>query len=1160
MLTPPALQMTGRPADPAAAGTAQPATGEPPSLSTLFEGAAVGLAGTDGAGRIRHANAAFCILLGASAEAVLGTDLAAWADAGDQARLRSLMQAAHAAGTPGFVTRASLRGRRGPVPARLNLSALRDAGGACSGFAAVVDIMPDATPAPPPAKAGEVPFEAVFEAAPAACLVLAPGDFRILGASDQYLASTGTERAALLGRPLFEAMSGALPGSVAEGLRASLARVAASGIREWMPLQRWPARARGPRGAGPRERVWSWLNTPVLDEAGGVRCIIHRAEDVTEREADRQRLTHALKLQRVAEKAARVGGFEMGLEEGLITWSEEACAILDLPAGHASTLREALGFVVPEWRTGLRCLFKACVRNGTAFSSEFEATGARGWRKWLRIVAETERDEAGRVTAVAGALQNVSERRAVEEANQRLAERLAARVGSITDAFFTLDANFRITYANPMALEVLGLEDLLGQSLWDCPGFAPDGAIGTRLRDAARDQHTIRFEEFLRPSRRWLDVHAFPAVGGLTVTLHDVTERRREQEKLRLLEACVARMNDIVLITDAGGGEEHALRIVFVNDAFERRTGFTRAEAQGQSPWILRGPRTQRDEMERIMAAVAAVQPVRAELINHTKSGEEFWVELDMQPVADAAGQVTHWVAVNREITDRRTYQTRLEEQAELLDQVQDAILVRTTDGLLTYMNQGAERLYGWTAADWRGRTVAELLYDDPSCLSVPIKTVLARGAWAGQLIQRRQDGTRIVVEARWTLMRHADGSPRAILAVNTDITERLELEARLRQSQRLEAVGQLTGGVAHDFNNLLTVILGNAEILMESLDDNGELREMAEMTMAAAERGAALTSRLLSFSRRQALDPKVVDVNALLDGLATMLRRTIGEQVDLHIQPDEDLWPALIDPPQLENAVLNLCINARDAMPAGGRLTIATRNMEIGADHPEAEASGDLAPGRYVVVEVVDTGTGMAPEVLARAFEPFFTTKEVGQGSGLGLSMVYGFMKQSGGHVSINSMPDLGTAIRMYVPGAETRARAPATPAVMDEAGGWERVLLVEDDALVREHVATQLRELGYDVALVDQAAAALAALRDAPGFDLLFTDVVMPGGMNGLDLAIRARQLHPGLRVLLTSGHTENALSRHGAVESGVLLLKKPYRRRDLAEAIRRALDATG
>ena len=1101
------------------------------------------LAAIDGAGRIEEANPGFCALIGAEEGSVRGSDLAAWMGPEDGARWAGLL--ARATGGEGFVAECGFQG--GAVRARLAVSTL---GGR---LVVLAEAMQPATP---------VCFRSVFEAAPGACLVLAPGDFRILGASDQYLAVTGTERPALLGRLLFDVFPGApegLPEPVASGLRASLRRVAESGVGEAMPLQHWPPGPHPADHAG--ERVWSWLNLPVMDEAGRVSCIIHRTEDVTERERDRLRLTHALKLQRVAERTARLGGWEVGLHRGLVTWSAEACAILDLPPGHVSTLREALAFVAPEWRAGLRSMFKACVRNGTSFASEFEITAARGWRKWIRVVAEAERDEAGRVAAVSGALQNVSERRAAEEANRRLAERLAARVGSITDAFFTLDAGFRITYANAMALDVLGLGegDLLGRSLWDCTGFAASGPIGIRLQAAARDHRTARFEEFLRHSRRWLDVHAFPATGGLTVTLYDVTERRREQEKLRLLEACVARMNDIVVITDARADGGQDMPIAFVNDAFERRTGFARAEVLGRTPLILHGPRTQKGELARIRAAVAAGRPVRAELINYTRAGEEFWIELDMQPVVDRGGEITHWVAVNREITERRQTQTRLEEQAALLDQVGDGIVVRRIDGTISYMNHAAERLYGWSRKEWLGQPAARLLHDD--AFEERMAAVLADGAWTGQLIQRRKDGTSLVVEARWTLMRHSDGSPRAILAVDTDITGRLELEARLRQSQRLEAVGQLTGGVAHDFNNLLTVILGNAEILMESLPD-GELREMAEMTMAAAERGAALTSRLLSFSRRQALDPKVVDVNALLAQLGAMLRRTIGEHVRLHIRPAPDLWHALIDPPQLESAVLNLCLNARDAMPAGGRLTIATRNLDLdpaqaAAEHARTGGGDELAPGRYVVIEVVDTGTGMPPEVVSRAFEPFFTTKEVGQGSGLGLSMVYGFMKQSGGHVSINSVPGLGTAIRLYVPSTHSRPLAPPPASEAQGAGGRERILLVEDDALVRDHVAAQLRELGYHVALVGDATEALDALRGGMKFDLLFTDIVMPGGMDGLDLADEARRLHPGLRVLLTSGYTESALSRHGAPEPGVLLLKKPYRRRDLAEAIRGALD---
>jgi signal transduction histidine kinase/CheY-like chemotaxis protein len=427
--------------------------------------------------------------------------------------------------------------------------------------------------------------------------------------------------------------------------------------------------------------------------------------------------------------------------------------------------------------------------------------------------------------------------------------------------------------------------------------------------------------------------------------------------------------------------------------------------------------------------------------------------------------------------------------------------------------------------------------------------------------VVRRKDGNRRVVDAKLTLIRASDGSPHAVLAVKTDITERLEMEDRLHQSQRLEAVGQLTGGIAHDFNNLLTVILGNAEMLTDDLGEANPLRPIAEMMVSAAERGAALTNQLLAFSRRQALAPKTVDVNRLLTGLGEMIRRTLGEHIEIQLLTGSSLSSARIDPLQLENAVLNLCINARDAMPNGGQLTIETTDVELDAEYAQAES--EVVAGHYVMIAVSDVGTGMAPETLARAFEPFFTTKEVGCGSGLGLSMVFGFMKQSGGHVKIYSELGFGTMVKMYLP-SERRTKHASGPTVraLQAAlrGGMERLLLVEDNNLVRQHAASQLRQLGYGIVEAADAVEALHALQEEGDFDLLFTDVVMPGGMNGPQLAAEAKRMRPDLRVLYSSGYTEGASGLRGLLEPGVELLQKPYRRKELAEAIRRALDGAG
>ncbi len=385
-----------------------------------------------------------------------------------------------------------------------------------------------------------------------------------------------------------------------------------------------------------------------------------------------------------------------------------------------------------------------------------------------------------------------------------------------------------------------------------------------------------------------------------------------------------------------------------------------------------------------------------------------------------------------------------------------------------------------------------------------------------------------------------------------TDISE---LNTRLQQSQRMEAIGQLTGGVAHDFNNLLTVVLGNAELLAEQRDMDPRLRAMADSIVTAAQRGAELTQRLLAFARKQALDPKAVDINQLVGSLDPMLRRTLGAHIEIELIRAAGLWSALVDQGPLENALLNLCLNARDAMPDGGRLTLETANVRL--DDEYVQRFGDVVPGQYVMLAVSDTGQGISPQNLQRVFEPFFTTKAKGKGTGLGLAMVYGFVKQSAGHLAIYSELGQGTTVKMYLPRATTSPTGQnAAPVVSSVAGGSETILLVEDDAAVRHYAVTALRSFGYKVIEAEDGPTALALLDQVGPLDLLFTDVVMPGGMNGRALADAARLKRPGLRVLYTSGHTENAIVHHGRLDVGAQLLSKPYRRSDLDRAVRAAL----
>jgi len=395
---------------------------------------------------------------------------------------------------------------------------------------------------------------------------------------------------------------------------------------------------------------------------------------------------------------------------------------------------------------------------------------------------------------------------------------------------------------------------------------------------------------------------------------------------------------------------------------------------------------------------------------------------------------------------------------------------------------------------------------------------------------------------------------------VAQEVAERMKAEEALRQAQKMEAVGQLTGGIAHDFNNLLTIIVGNIELLQRRLPEGNErLQRAADHAMEATRRAATLTQRLLAFSRRQPLDPKPIDVNKLVAGMSELLRRTLGETVVLETVLAGGLWRTLADPNQLENAIVNLAVNARDAMPNGGKLTIETANTRLDEGYVEALAE-PVPAGQYVLVAVSDTGTGMDKATMEKVFEPFFTTKEAGKGTGLGLSQVYGFVRQSNGHIRIYSELGEGTAIKIYLPrltGAEDEpAEMPAKKPRMVRGSG-ETILVVEDEPALRVYAVEALRDLGYRVLQAADGREALAVVEQHPEIELLFTDVVLTGGVNGRELADEVTRRKPGLPVLYTTGYTQNAIVHHGRLDPGMHLIGKPFTYAELAAKVRRMLD---
>lgn len=531
---------------------------------------------------------------------------------------------------------------------------------------------------------------------------------------------------------------------------------------------------------------------------------------------------------------------------------------------------------------------------------------------------------------------------------------------------------------------------------------------------------------------------------------------------------------------------------------------------------------------------------------------------------------LTVWTAtrLNNLAAIRRTEQALRDTERRLnavLDNASVAIFALDERQHCSYMNAAAEKLTGYTLEETAGRPLHDVIHHTKADGSdFPLEECAIDRAFPenhreqGEETFIHRDGSFYPVAFTASPLHDENLKTTGTIVEVRNIAEERALESQLRHVQRMDAIGQLTGGIAHDFNNILAIVMGNLDLLREQAEDGSEAAEMSDEALGAATRGAELVRRLLAFARKQHLEPAAVDLNERLPEITALLRRTLGESIKVHVQSAPELWSALVDPTQVDDALVNLAINARDAMKDGGSLSIETNNVILDADY--CANNDEITPGEYVMLVVSDTGSGMAPEVAARAFEPFYTTKGEGQGTGLGLSQVYGWVKQSEGHIKIYSEVGHGTTIRLYLPRADadpnerTGDHAKAFPA----PGGDERIFVVEDNPGVRNTVVRQLKDLGYSTMEAEDAHTALEMIEAGAGFDLLLTDVVMPGGMTGYELADRAGQLRPDLKVLFTSGYTELAVGNGKTSRKGHLL-SKPYRKQDLGLALRGILDGT-
>jgi len=632
-------------------------------------------------------------------------------------------------------------------------------------------------------------------------------------------------------------------------------------------------------------------------------------------------------------------------------------------------------------------------------------------------------------------------------------------------------------------------------------------------------------------------------------------------EEARLHAVVNTAVHGVILIDPAGA-------ILMFNPACERLFGYRAEEVVGCNVKMLM-PVPYRDGHDGYLTnylttGKAKVIGIGREVTGQRKDGSTFPMDLSVGEAKENG--TTAFVGIIHDLTERKRVERALQESANRLkavvDTAVDGVILIDMQGVITMFNPACERLFGYRADEVVGRNVKILM---PAPYRGEHDRYLANYLHTGErkiigigreVTGQRKDGTTFPMDLSVGEAKQEDGS--IFVGMIHDLTSRKRTEEQLAQAQKMEAVGQLSGGLAHDFNNLLTVVVGNAETLSLALKARPDLKQAADMIATAGERGAELTRRLLAFSRRQMLQPAQINCNRLIDSMQRMLWRTLREDIEIRIALAPDLWPAFADPGQLESAILNLAINARDAMPNGGGLSISTANVAV--DEHYRDRYPEVTPGNYILIAVTDTGDGMAPEVLARAFEPFFTTKEVGKGSGLGLSMVYGFLKQSNGHVSIYSEVGLGTTVRLYLPAHNTMP-ADLTAAQAGAEGepprGRETILVTEDDPFVRAYVVSALQDLGYRVIAAEDAREALKHLTEGGEIDLLFTDIVMPGGMNGWELAERAQQIRPGLRLLFTSGYALETLVARGRIHPDTAILNKPYRRPELARRLREVLD---
>ncbi len=862
------------------------------------------------------------------------------------------------------------------------------------------------------------------------------------------------------------------------------------------------------------------------------------------------------------------------------------------------------------------------------------------------------------------------------------------------DGILMLDPCTRkITDANPFMVELLdyGREELLGKELWQI-GLLRDEIANRQAFLELQEKYYVRYENLPLRSRSGRS-HEVEFVSNLyeedgrqviQCNIRDTTEHQRIRQRLALLDACVANLNDIVLITGGEKLDEPEPRILFVNPAFERLTGYTCAEAIGRSPRFLQGAKTDREIMGEIRRALEIGQPIRRQLTSYRKDGAEICLDMDIAPIFDSTGRRTHVAAILRDvserkkteeqllwktalfeaqvnsaldgilvvdqagkrvlqnqqmsdlwqvpksmidnddhtrelawitkqnknprqfaekvayllahpdevsrdeieiingrvfdrysapvrdkdgryygriwtfrdITERKRAEEKIAEQAAFLDKAQDAILVRGLEGKILFWSEGAERMYGWNRAEVMGLNVGALLYADPSREDEVSDLTLGKDEWSGELDHLTKDGAEIIIESRWTLIRDHAGRPKSMLVINSDITERKKIEAQFMRAQRMESIGTLAGGIAHDLNNILAPIMMSIDIL-KAKPNGPDTDNLLQIIGVSAKRGADIVRQVLSYARGVAGERVPIAPKQLLADFEDIIKDTFPKDIRLHFTAEEHMPSFFGNPTQLHQVLLNLCVNARDAMPEGGDLSVEIENFVL--DEHYSATNIQAKAGRYIKIGVTDSGVGIAPELLDKIFEPFYTTKDVDKGTGLGLSTVMGIAKSHNAIINVYSEPGQGTTFNVYMPALENAGFAPPDAPQREDlpCGHGETILVVDDEAAILDITTRTLQAFGYQILCAANGAEGVAmySLHQAE-VALVLTDMMMPV-MDGAGMINVLMSGNPAIRIVAASGLNANSNVAKACGAGVKHFLTKPYSLGTLLQTVRMILD---